>query len=125
MNLANATISGTVDIDAGKTLLVDSDAVTLNSASFVDSGLLQVSAGTLTMNGPIAVSSFQFDNGTVNGTGLVNHAGPFQWNADAPGTGAAPSSPRLATRANAAAKPRPPAHDQLRPHRNLERRNVN
>jgi uncharacterized repeat protein (TIGR01451 family) len=80
VNLANATISGTVDIDAGKTLLVDSDAVTLNSATFVDSGLLQVNGGTLTMNGPIAVSTFQFDNGIVNGIGNVSHGGPFQWN---------------------------------------------
>jgi len=80
VNLANATISGTVDIDAGTTLLVDGDAVTLNSPSFVDSGLLQVTGGTLTMNGPLAVSSFQFDNGTVNGIGNVSHGGLFQWN---------------------------------------------
>jgi uncharacterized repeat protein (TIGR01451 family) len=80
VNLANATISGSVDIDAGKTLLVDSDAVTINSASFVDSGLLQVNGGTLTMNGPLAVFSFQFDSGLVNGIGNVSHGGPFQWN---------------------------------------------
>ncbi len=80
VNLANATISGTVDIDPLKLLMVDSDLVTLNSPVFIDSGLLQVIAGTLTMNGPMSLPSFQFDNGIVNGSGTVTHTGPFQWN---------------------------------------------
>ncbi|MFL6248501.1 MAG: beta strand repeat-containing protein [Thermoanaerobaculia bacterium] len=80
VNLANATFSGTVDLDPGTVLLVDSDQVTLNAPSFIDSGLLQVTGGTLTMNGIFSLPNLQFDNGTLNGSGTITHNGPFVWN---------------------------------------------
>jgi uncharacterized repeat protein (TIGR01451 family) len=80
VNLANATLSGTVDIDSSRVLLVDSNLVTLNSPSFIDNGLLQVSIGQLTMNGTFTLPNLQFDNGLLDGTGAVTHTGAFLWN---------------------------------------------
>ncbi|HEU4887522.1 MAG TPA: hypothetical protein VFV49_06530, partial [Thermoanaerobaculia bacterium] len=79
VDLANATLSGTVDIDNGTVLLVNSDAVTLNAPSFIDSGLLQVTGGTLTMDGTFSLPHTQLDAGTMNGSGAVTHTGGFVW----------------------------------------------
>jgi fibronectin-binding autotransporter adhesin len=80
VNLANATLSGNVDLDPGTILLVDGDQVTLNAPTFPDTGLLYVTGGTLTMDGIFSLPQLQADNGTLNGTGTVTHSGPFVWN---------------------------------------------
>ncbi len=80
VGVRDGVISGTVDIDPTAFLSVNTGQVTLNAPSFIDSGTLQVGSGTLTMNGPLTVSNFEFNNGIVNGTGVVSHAGAFTWN---------------------------------------------
>src|SRR5204863_6335156 len=76
---ADVNNSGAIAI--GGTLLVNSNTFTMSgSTSLSGAGLLQVTAGTLTVNTGVTIANLQFDGGILNGTGAF-FANAFTWNA--------------------------------------------
>ena len=75
--------SGLITIQNGHTVTI-SDNRTIDETTIEAGGTLTLSSGTLTINNGsgtdlVALGVFNFSNGTLNGTGLVQVEGTYNW----------------------------------------------
>jgi uncharacterized repeat protein (TIGR01451 family) len=80
LNPANASVSGTVDLDPGTKLTVDSDTFTIAGAvAFPDTGSVELQAGTLMVNSNATVPALVFNNGILDGPATLTLGSTAAW----------------------------------------------
>ncbi|HEX6642903.1 MAG TPA: hypothetical protein VF215_17435, partial [Thermoanaerobaculia bacterium] len=98
LNPANASVSGTLDLDAGTKLVIDSDTFTFSGATTLpDSGTVELQAGTLMVSSNVTVPALIFNNGVLDGASTLTLGGTASWGGGTMQGGGATEVANLAT----------------------------